>query len=53
MLGFQFLISGFFLTGSLIIYNQVDYMMNKDLGFNGDQVVVVSMNEYKNRYKKY
>ncbi|AUC83992.1 antibiotic ABC transporter permease [Polaribacter sp. ALD11] len=53
MLGIQFLISGFFLTGSLIIYNQVDYMMKKELGFNGDQVVVVSMNEYKDRYKKY
>ncbi|WP_064968192.1 ABC transporter permease [Tenacibaculum ovolyticum] len=53
MLGFQFLISGFFLTASLIIYNQVDYMMNKDLGFNGNQVVVVSMNEYKGAYKKY
>jgi len=53
MLGIQFLISGFFLTGSLIIYNQVDYMMHKDLGFNGDQIVMVFMNEYKNRYKKY
>ncbi|MEE9407848.1 MAG: ABC transporter permease [Polaribacter sp.] len=53
MLGIQFLISGFFLTGSLIIYNQVDYMMNKDLGFKGDQVIMVSMNEYENRYKKY
>ncbi|MEO9569563.1 MAG: ABC transporter permease [Polaribacter sp.] len=53
MLGIQFLISGFFLTGSLIIYNQVDYIMNKDLGFKGDQVIVVSMNEYKDRYKKY
>ena len=53
MLGVQFLISGFFLTGSIIIYNQVDYMMNKDLGFNGEQVVLVNMNENKDRYKKY
>ncbi len=53
MLGIQFLISGFFLTGSLIIYNQVDYMMSKDLGFKGDQIIVVSMNEYKDRYKKF
>lgn len=53
MLGLQFLISGLFLTGSLIIYKQVDYMMNKDLGFNGDQVVLVSMNDNNDRYKKY
>ncbi len=53
MLGMQFLISGFFLVGSLIIYNQVDYMMRKDLGFEGDQVVMVSMNDFENRYEKY
>ncbi len=53
MLGLQFLISGFFLTGSIIIYQQVNYMMNKDLGFSGDQVLIVSMNKFDNRYKKY
>ena len=53
MLGIQFLISGFFLIGSLIIYNQVRYMMHKDLGFNGDQVIMLSMNASKNRYKNY
>ena len=53
MLGIQFLISGFFLTGSIIIYFQVDYMMNKDLGFKGEQVVLVNMNDNKDRYKKY
>ena len=53
MLGFQFLISGFFLTGSIIINSQVNYMVNKDLGFEGDQIVMVSMNQYDHRYKKY
>ena len=53
MLGFQFLISGFFLIGSLIIYKQVNYMMNKDLGYNGNQVITVSLNDPENRYKKY
>ena len=53
MLGIQFLISGFFLTGSIIINQQVTYMMEKDLGFNGDQMMMVSMNEYKDCYKKY
>lgn len=53
MLGFQFLISGFFLTGSIIINSQVNYMVNKDLGFEGDQIVMVSMNQREDRYKKY
>ncbi len=53
MLGIQFLISGFFLTGSIIINRQVVYMMEKDLGFKGDQVVMISMNKYKDRYKNY
>lgn len=53
MLGLQFLISGFFLTGSLIINKQVTYMMEKDLGFNGEQVVMVPMNTRDNRFKKY
>ncbi|WP_337994872.1 ABC transporter permease [Polaribacter ponticola] len=53
MLGLQFLISGFFLSGSIIIFYQVDYMMNKDLGFEGDQVVLVNMNANNDRYKKY
>ena len=53
MLGFQFLISGFFLTGSIIINMQVGYMVAKDLGFKGDQVVMVSMNKHNDRYKNY
>jgi len=53
MLGIQFLISGFFLVGSIIINQQVNYMMGKELGFNGDQVVVVNMNDSNNQYKKY
>lgn len=54
MLGLQFIISGFFLIGSLIILKQVDYMMNKELGFSGEQVVNVWINDWKsNRYQKY
>jgi putative ABC transport system permease protein len=52
MLGLQFLISGFFLTGSIIINQQVNFMMHKDLGFNGDQVVTISANN-RNQYKNY
>ncbi|MGB0891651.1 MAG: ABC transporter permease [Flavobacteriaceae bacterium] len=53
MLGLQFLISGFFLTGSIIINKQVNYMINKDLGFNGEQVFGLVINKYENRFNKY
>lgn len=44
MLIFQFGIAAFFIIGALIVNSQVNYMMNKDLGFNGDQVIRVSYN---------
>lgn len=53
MLGVQFLISGFFLAGSVIIYKQVNYMIDKDLGFEGDQILIIPMNQNKNRHQKY
>lgn len=53
MLALQFLISGFFLIGSLVIQSQVTYMMNKDLGFSGDQILISSIGNPENRYKKY
>ena len=53
MLGVQFLISGFFFIGSIIINTQVGYIMNKELGFNGEQVALIRMNDAKDRYKKY
>jgi putative ABC transport system permease protein len=39
MLIFQFAIAAFFIIGALIVNSQVSYMMNKDLGFSGDQVI--------------
>ncbi|TYP98343.1 putative ABC transport system permease protein [Tenacibaculum adriaticum] len=53
MLGLQFAISGFFLIGSSIVFKQVSYMMNKDMGFSGDQIVLVRINEPVNRFRKY
>ncbi len=53
MLGIQFLISGFFLTGAIIINKQVTYMMDKDLGFNGEQVLMIPMNKSKDKFKNY
>jgi len=44
MLIFQFGIAAFFIIGALIVNSQVNYMMNKDLGFSGDQVIRVPFN---------
>ncbi|WP_046757022.1 ABC transporter permease [Kordia jejudonensis] len=53
MLGLQFLISGFFLIGVLVIYNQMSYMINKDLGFTKEQTLVVNVYNIDDEYKKY
>ncbi|WP_435262678.1 ABC transporter permease [Tenacibaculum sp. nBUS_03] len=53
MLGIQFLISGFFLILSVVMFLQVKFMLQKDVGFNGDQVMVVNFNTNFNNYKKY
>lgn len=57
ILTLQLVISSFFIICSLIIYSQVKYMMNKDLGFKGDQIIQIDFkqtnweNDYN--YKKY
>ncbi|RZJ53386.1 MAG: ABC transporter permease [Flavobacterium sp.] len=43
MLIFQFAIASFFIIGSSIVYQQVEYLNNKDLGFKGDQVLSISL----------
>ncbi|GIQ59168.1 ABC transporter permease [Flavobacterium collinsii] len=55
MLIFQFGIAAFFIIGALIVNSQVSYMMNKDLGFSGDQVIKIPFNyqEYKTKFAKY
>ncbi|WP_347174395.1 ABC transporter permease [Polaribacter uvawellassae] len=53
MLGIQFLISGFFIITMLIVGNQINYMMQKDLGFDKEQVLIVDVYNIKNEYKKY
>jgi len=42
LVAFQFTISIVLIISSLFIYNQLDYLKNKDLGFNDEQVVIVS-----------
>ncbi|PVX46416.1 putative ABC transport system permease protein [Flavobacterium sp. 103] len=44
MLVFQFAIASFFIIGSYIVYQQIKYLNNKDLGFKGDQVISVCLN---------
>jgi putative ABC transport system permease protein len=41
MLILQFSIATFFIIGSYIVYSQVTYLANKDLGFNGNQVISI------------
>ncbi|MUV04474.1 FtsX-like permease family protein [Flavobacterium rakeshii] len=41
MLVLQFAIAAFFIIGSYIVHEQVDYMSNKDLGLKGDQVIEI------------
>ncbi|MDE5438833.1 ABC transporter permease [Elizabethkingia meningoseptica] len=57
ILSLQIIISSFFIISSFIIYKQVDYMMQKDLGFNGEQVYQLNFNKtsWGNNYnmKKY
>lgn len=51
MLIFQFGIAAFFIIGALIVNSQVDYMMNKELGFSGDQVISIPYNK-PDRFKR-
>jgi putative ABC transport system permease protein len=47
MLIFQFSIASFFIIGSYIVYNQIDHMNNKDLGFKASHILDIS---YRNIY---
>jgi len=38
---FQFTISIFLIIGTLVIYNQLKYIQNKDLGYNRDHVLAI------------
>ncbi|MDR2222272.1 MAG: ABC transporter permease [Flavobacteriaceae bacterium] len=47
----QFFIAFFFLTVTLVVNKQVNYMLNQDLGFKGEQVVNIQfkLNNVENR----
>lgn len=40
----QFAISIFMLIGTLVVYNQMQYVQNKDLGFDKEQVMNIQLN---------
>lgn len=50
MLVLQFAIASFFIVGSYIVYEQVDFISKKKLGFNGEQILdVYYRNDYDHR----
>ncbi|WP_299121525.1 ABC transporter permease [uncultured Tenacibaculum sp.] len=53
MLGLQFLISGFFIISILIVSDQINYMIEKDLGFDKEQVLTVDVYNIGNEFEKY
>lgn len=57
ILTLQLIISSFFIICSLIIHTQVKYMMNKDLGFKGNQAIQINFKKmnWENNFnvKKY
>ena len=54
ILTLQFVISSFFIISTLIIYTQIDHMLRKDLGFNGDQVINIPFQKAVDKpYLKY
>lgn len=54
MLILQFSIATFFIIGSYIVYEQIKFISEKDLGFKGDQVISITyLNKYNWREKDY
>lgn len=40
---FQFAVSILLITGTLVMYRQIFFMLNKDVGFNKEQLLVINM----------
>ena len=49
----QFAFSLFMITGTFLIADQMQYMADKDLGFDKEQVLSVDVYSMPNKYKKY
>jgi len=46
---FQFTISVVLITGTIVVYRQLGFMRNQDLGFNKDQEMIINTNYDKNK----
>jgi putative ABC transport system permease protein len=46
---FQFTISIVLIVGTIVVYTQLSYMRNQDLGFNKEQTIVINTNYDKNK----
>jgi putative ABC transport system permease protein len=46
---FQFTISIILIVGTIVVYLQLNYMRNKDMGFNKEQTMVINTNYDKNK----
>jgi putative ABC transport system permease protein len=46
---FQFTISIILIVGTIVVYTQLNYMRNQDLGFNKEQTIVINTNYDKNK----
>ena len=46
---FQFTISIALIVGTIVVYTQLNYMRNQDLGFNKEQTIVINTNFDKNK----
>lgn len=55
MLVLQFAIAAFFIIGSFIVYKQVNFMAEKDLGFKGTQVLDITFKpkKEKSQFERY
>lgn len=47
---FQFVISSALIVGTLVVYNQINYMKNKKLGFAKDQLLILSMDKMPQKF---
>lgn len=54
ILGFQLAVSSFFIVGTLVISQQVTYLMNKDLGFKSNRLYTIYfLQETRHSWLKY
>ncbi len=42
---FQFAVSILLIVGTMVMYRQIKYMLNKDVGFNKEQLIVINRAE--------